>query len=109
MIGEGIPFQTIDWSSIPEERHAGETGFATWRTLQAGSARLRVVEYSADYRADHWCSRGHVLFVLDGELHTEVEGGGTHILYAGMSYVVSNGVSSHRSFSPGGARLFIVD
>ena|SRR5438552_4675661 len=109
MLGEGVPFQTIDWSEIKEERHAGETGTATWRTVQVGGRRLRVVEYSAGYLADHWCSRGHIVFVLEGELQTELEDGSKHILYSGMTYVVSNDVGRHRSSTPDGARLFIVD
>jgi hypothetical protein len=71
----GIPFQTIDWSAIEPTLHPGETGRATWRTLEAGNARVRIVEYSAGYLADHWCERGHVLHVLDGELVTELRDG----------------------------------
>lgn len=104
-----IPFQTIDWSSIKKEKHTGETGTATWQTVQLGGLRIRIVEYSAGYLADHWCEKGHILYCLEGEFVTELNTGEKHTLYKGGTYVVSDGLSSHRSFSEGGVKLLIVD
>lgn len=59
--------------------------------------------------ADHWCERGHVLLVLEGELVTELSNGESHVLKAGQSYQVSDAVAPHRSRTAGGAKLFIVD
>jgi quercetin dioxygenase-like cupin family protein len=106
---ESVPFTTTDWASLPETTHAGETGVATWRTVEMGNIRVRVVRYSPGYRADHWCSRGHVLLVLEGELTTELQDGSTHVLRAGMSYEVASDVAPHRSRTEQGATLFIVD
>ncbi len=104
-----VPFGVTDWSSVPATDHPGETGVARWRTLEAGNIRVRMVEYSAGYLADHWCSRGHVLLVLEGELTTELQDGSTHVLRPGQSYQVAEGVAPHRSRTAGGATLFIVD
>jgi hypothetical protein len=104
-----IPFQTIDWAYIAPTTHPGAPGMATWRTVEVGNIRVRKVEYSAGYIADHWCERGHVLLVLDGELITELRDGRTFTLGVGDSYVVADADGAHRSSSPGGARLFIVD
>jgi len=68
-----------------------------------------MVEYTPGYLADHWCSRGHVLLVLEGELITELEDGSKHLLKAGMSYQVADGANPHRSYTRTGAKLFIVD
>jgi quercetin dioxygenase-like cupin family protein len=106
---EGIPFRSIDWSRVEPTTHAGAPGVATWRTVEAGNVRVRRVEYSPGYVADHWCRRGHVLLVLDGELTTELDDGRRIQLSAGDTYVVADGDGAHRSSSPGGARLFIVD
>ena len=106
---ETIPFETTDWKGLPATRHAGEQGFALWRTRQYGALRVRLVEYSPGYVADHWCTLGHVLLCLDGELETELADGSSVKLTAGMSYQVSDGASSHRSRTATGARLFIVD
>ena len=106
---EDVAFMTTDWSAIAPTTHPGERGVATWRTLEVGNLRVRMVEYSAGYLADHWCQRGHVLLVLDGELITELDDGRTFVLPAGTSYQVADGASSHRSASPRGARLFVVD
>jgi quercetin dioxygenase-like cupin family protein len=106
---EAIPFDTTDWSAITPTRHAGETGSATWQTREVGAIRVRMVEYSPGYRADHWCRKGHVLLVLDGELHTELEDGRRFVLRPGQSYQVADGHEAHRSSTPTGARLFIVD
>jgi hypothetical protein len=59
-----LPFTVTDWSQIPATIHPGETGQALWRTLNIGDLRVRMVEYSPGYLADHWCDRGHVLFVV---------------------------------------------
>ena len=106
---EGVPFATVDWSRVPVTEHPGETGTARWRTVEVGNIRVRMVDYSPGYRADHWCSRGHVLLVLAGELTTELADGTTHILTAGTSYHVAEDAAPHRSFTDGGATLFIVD
>jgi quercetin dioxygenase-like cupin family protein len=105
-----IPFGTTDWSCVPETHHAGTTGSATWRTRDFGAIRVRMVTYSANYLADHWCSKGHILLCLEGELTTELEDGRTFVLAPGMSYQVADGAEPHRSRTgAAGAKLFIVD
>jgi len=104
-----IPFATTDWSEVAPTRHAGETGLALWRTQHFGALRVRMVEYSPGYRADHWCSKGHILFCVAGELHTELADGRTYTLRPGMSYQVADGMEAHRSSTATGAMLFIVD
>jgi quercetin dioxygenase-like cupin family protein len=104
-----VLFHTTDWSGITATEHAGETGMALWRTLKFGDLRIRQVEYSAGYKADHWCALGHILFCLEGELLTELQDGRQFMLRAGMSYQVSDDVSSHRSSTATGAKLFIID
>jgi len=104
-----IPFGTTDWSTIAPTTHAGEVGVATWRTRQFGDVRVRMVEYSPGYVADHWCEKGHILLCLEGELVTELADGRTFTLKPGMSYQVADGADAHRSRTATGARLFIVD
>ncbi len=104
-----LPFTTTDWSRVPRTEHPGTTGVAVWRTVQAGAARVRMVDYSPGYMADHWCKRGHVLLVLEGELETELEDGRTVRLTQGMSYQVADDTVAHRSHTSAGAKLFIVD
>jgi quercetin dioxygenase-like cupin family protein len=105
-----LPFTVTDWAAMPATRHPGETGEAHWRTLNIGDLRVRMVEYSAGYLADHWCDRGHVLYVVSGELVSELKDGRTFTLTAGMSYQVSDfGDAAHRSRTVTGATLFIVD
>ena len=103
-------FTATDWSLIAPTEHKGERGAAFWRTLNMGDIRIRMVEYSKDYFADHWCDRGHVLLVLEGTLETELKDGRRFTLSAGMSYQVSDfGDAAHRSSTESGAKLFIVD
>jgi len=104
-----VPFGTTDWSKVEPTRHSGETGHALWRTLEVGNIRVRMVEYSANYLADHWCNRGHVLLVMAGELVTELQDGQTFTLTAGQSYQVADNAAPHRSRTRSGATLFIVD
>lgn len=106
---ENVPFCTMAWDSVTPTIHPGITGEAHWRTLETGNIRVRMVEYSAGYFADHWCSRGHVLLVLEGELVTELDDGREFVMTSGMSYQVSDDVNPHRSHTKNGAKLFIVD
>ena len=104
-----FPFTVTDWSKMTPTTHAGETGQALWRTLDIGDLRVRMVEYSPGYRADHWCEKGHIILCLEGELHTELADGRTFVLKPGMSYQVADRADAHRSFTPVGAKLFVVD
>jgi very-short-patch-repair endonuclease len=104
-----IPFGTTDWTTVEKTEHQGETGIAYWRTRQFGSIRVRLVEYSPGYFADHWCSKGHILFCLEGELHTELQDGRRFTLVSGMSYQVADNAEAHRSSTSTGAKLFVVD
>ncbi len=104
-----IPFGTTDWSTVEQTEHKGETGTAYWRTRKFGDIRVRMVEYTPGYLADHWCVKGHILLCLEGELHTELEDGRKFVLKPGMSYQVADNAEAHRSYTPVGAKLFVVD
>jgi len=105
-----LPFTVTDWDAMPATEHPGETGRALWRTLDVGDVRIRRVDYEPGYLADHWCDRGHILYVLEGELETELKDGRRFTLKAGMSYEVSDfGDAAHRSSTRTGVKLFIVD
>lgn len=106
---KNIPFQTIDWKSVPKTEHKGEKGMAFWQTIQLPGLRVRLVEYSKDYIADHWCKKGHIVHCLDGEFVSELQNGEQHILTKGMTYVVSDDLSSHRSITKNGVKLLIID
>jgi hypothetical protein len=105
----GLPFGTVDWNTVERTRHAGETGEAYWRTRHFGDVRLRLLEYSAGYLADHWCTKGHFMFCLAGELVTELADGRRFTLRPGMSYHVADGAEPHRSSTSAGASLYVVD
>lgn len=104
------PFSLTDWSAVAATAYPGETGEAVWRTFAAGDLRVRMVDYSPGYLADHWCDRGHVLLVLEGELVVELRDGRTFALRPGMSFQVSDfGDAAHRARTQTGAKVFIVD
>jgi len=105
----GFPFTTTDWAQVVPSEHLGESGVALWRTQIFGEIRVRMVEYSAGYSADHWCSKGHVILGVEGELETTLFDGRTVTLTPGQSYQVADGEAAHRSSTKVGAKLFIVD
>lgn len=105
----GIPFGTTDWSVVEPTEHKGESGTSYWRTRQFGEIRVRLLEYTPGYLADHWCVKGHILLCIEGELETELEDGRKFVLKPGMSYQVADGAEAHRSFTATGAKLFVVD
>jgi mannose-6-phosphate isomerase class I len=106
---ESHAFETIDWSVVPAEEHKGDTGLATWKVKKLNDIRVRRVEYSPGYKANHWCSKGHVLFCMEGEMDTELEDGRIFTLKKGMSYFVGDTNEPHRSSTIHGCKLIIVD
>ena len=104
-----IPFGTTTWDDVEVTEHRGDTGVAHWRTRHFGAIRVRLVESSPGYLADHWCEKGHILLCIAGDLETELADGRKFLLTPGMSYQVADGAEPHRSRSISGARLFIVD
>lgn len=104
-----IAFQTIAWEEIPKTIHPGTSGVAYWQTTQLGGLRIRIVEYTPGYVADHWCQKGHIVQCLEGSFTSEMENGESFILTTGMTYIVSDNMSSHRSVTENGAKLLIID
>lgn len=104
-----IPFGVTDWSRVERTEQKGERGAAHWRTREFGAIRVRMVEYSPGYFADHWCAKGHILLCVEGELHTELRDGRKFTLTPGSSYQVADDAEPHRSHTDTGAKLFIVD
>ncbi|MBM1106924.1 DHCW motif cupin fold protein [Aurantibacter crassamenti] len=109
MVNKNIPFQSIDWSNVPKTEHKGETGMAHWQTTQYNGLRIRIVEYSKNYFADHWCEKGHIVQCLEGTFISELKNGEKVTLTKGMTYVVTDGLSSHRSITKEGLKLLIID
>lgn len=109
MVEKNIPFQIIDWKNVETTEHKGEHGSAFWNTVQFPGLRIRIITYSAGYLADHWCKKGHIVHCLEGELITEHENGESYLLREGMTYVVSDNLSSHRSLTEGEVKLLIID
>lgn len=108
-MSRNIPFQIINWETISKSEHKGETGTSFWQTLQFEGLRIRIVEYSKGYLADHWCKKGHIVHCLEGEFVSELNDGNRYILTKGMTYVVTDELSSHRSITENGVRLLIID
>jgi hypothetical protein len=106
---KNIPFQTIDWSIIPQEEFKGETGMAYWQTIHYNGFRIRIVEYTKGYIADHWCTKGHIVHCLEGEFESELGDNRNFKLSKGMTYIVSDELSTHRSTSMNGVKLLIID
>ena len=106
---QDVPFCTVDWSTVAPTVHAGINGEALWRTFEMGNIRVRMVEYTPGYLADHWCNKGHVVLVMEGEMVTELSDGRKFVMTPGISYQVADDVNPHRSYTEGGAKLFIVD
>ena len=104
-----IPFQTINWLNIEKTEHKGETGTSYWQTIELNGLRIRLVEYSKGYVADHWCSKGHIVYCLQGAFVSELQNGELFTLTKGMSYIVSDNASTHRSVAAKKVKLLIID
>lgn len=108
-LAKNIPFSVINWNHMAASTHPGETGTALWKTLEYEGLRIRIVEYSVGYMADHWCEKGHIVYCIEGSFTSELTSGESFVLTEGMSYVVSDELSSHRSSTATGVKLLIID
>ncbi len=106
---QSFPFQTTDWINIPKEEHTGETGTAYWQVKMVNDIRVRMVEYTPGYKADHWCSKGHIIYCIEGEMNTEIADGRIIKLTQGMCYFIGDNNEAHKTFTSTGCKLFIVD
>ena len=105
-----IPFTVTDWRTVPAVEQKGESGTSFWRVLEAGGMRVRMADYSPGFRSDHWCPKGHVFLVLEGEFIVTLKDGRTFRLSPGMSFAVGEDPGNpHLGASDRGARAFIVD
>ena len=105
-----LPVGITDWSKLPASAHPGESGTAMMRVRQLGDIQLRLVVYSANYLADHWCHKGHIVFVVSGQLAVEHQHGPSYSLTPGISYhVADDDGPPHRVRSESGATIFIID
>ena len=105
---DDLPFSPIDWSTIDPVEQPGASGTSLWRTVELGDIRVRMGEFSPGYSAPDWCTRGHVVLILEGELETELQDGRRVVQGPGMGLHIGDG-HSHRSSTRTGARVFIVD
>ena len=107
---QGVITTGINWNQLSPVEYRGETGTSFWRTFEVGNIRVRMIEYSAGFKSDHWCRRGHVILVLDGELSLRLRDGREFMLAAGTSFlVVDDEVNPHLAYTNKGAKVFIVD
>lgn len=107
---QDVPFTVTDWKGIKPEEHKGETGTSHWRVFQAGNVRARIVDYTPGFRSDHWCPRGHVFYVLQGEFGVEFKDGQKVLLRPGMSFQAGDDERNpHLGSTTTGAKVFIVD
>jgi len=107
---QDVPFTVSEWDKISKDEYKGETGTSFWRTFEAGNIRVRIVEYSPGFKSDHWCGRGHVLLVLEGELAIELKDGRQFSLPSGTTFQVGDDDSNpHLAFTDKGAKVFLVD
>ncbi len=104
-----VPFTVTDWTKLSSVGIRGERGKAVSKELNQGSARVRLVDYSADYKSDHWCTKGHIVLVLEGDLTIELNDGMSYELEGDMSLQVGDDVVPHLVRSKGGARVIIFD
>ena len=100
---------SFDWNIIPTQKNNGKTGFCLIRTHTLGEIKIRHIEYSANYSADHWCDKGHIVFIIDGELRIEHKDNSIHTLHGGMTYLIGDNTLAHKAKSEFGAKALIID
>jgi hypothetical protein len=105
----GSTFTAIDWDRLPVTETRGETGTAAAQVAVFDDVRVRHVRYSPGFRADHWCTKGHVLLVLEGSLVVEFQNDGSVELEAGEGCHLADDGLPHRGTTVNGAVVFIVD
>jgi quercetin dioxygenase-like cupin family protein len=105
-----LAFTSVALAELPATVDAGERGRSVSRTFEQGGVRLRIVEYQPGYLADHWCDRGHVFYLISGEVTVELRDGREFALSAGQAFAVSDhGDAAHRVRTERGGVAFVAD
>jgi hypothetical protein len=61
----------VDFGSIPWEQPAAGVRFKAYE--QAGR-RLRLAEFTRDFVEPDWCTKGHIGYVLEGQMEVSFHG-----------------------------------
>jgi hypothetical protein len=105
-----VPFLAADWDRAPRAEHPGVRGTSTWRTIEAGGLRTRIVDYTVGFESDHWCPRGHVMLVLEGDVTLRLKDGREVKMVAGQGFLAGDDEANpHMAVSERGAKVFLVD
>ena len=101
---------STDWSSLVSESVEGLSGNSRSKSIKYGNIRMRTMEYSPGFEADHWCPRGHIIFVLEGEITIKLKDETEQKISKGMSFICGdNETNPHMVYSKKGAFVIIID
>jgi mannose-6-phosphate isomerase-like protein (cupin superfamily) len=61
----------VDFGSMPWEQLAAGVRF---KTCEQNGQRLRLAEFTKEFTEADWCTKGHVGYVLEGEMEVDFRG-----------------------------------
>ena len=61
-----VSFDSIEWQSPLKG--------ARFKAFQQGNRKLRLVEFHRGFAEPDWCTKGHIGYVLDGEMDIDFNG-----------------------------------
>ncbi len=61
----------IDFTSIPWEMPAGGVRFKAYKQARK---QVRLVEFTDEFVETEWCTKGHIVYILDGQLEVNFNG-----------------------------------
>ena len=84
----------VDFDSIPWTSPAP---FIRFKAAKLGEQKLRLVEFAREFVEEDWCTKGHIGYLLEGEM--EIDFDGTRVsVKVGDGILIPAGVQSrHRA------------
>ena len=97
-----IMFDSLEWQS---PIHG-----ARFKAFRNGNKQLRLVEFTSEFVEPDWCEKGHIGFVIQGELEIDFHGSIVRYPEGSGIFIPSGAASGHkgRSVTPK-VLLFLVE
>ena len=83
-----IEFSAMPWD-CPRQGHQQ-------KVILREKQKLRLLRFSDDFVEEHWCTNGHIGFVVDGEMTIDFNGSSSHYKKGDALWIESGEAEKHK-------------
>ena len=97
-----VLFDSIEWQEVMPG--------ARFKIFSDGKKQMRLLEFTSEFVEPHWCKKGHIGFVLNGELEIYFAGKIVNYIQGSGIFIPPGTLTKHkaRPITPS-VQLFLVE